>query len=372
MIMTSFFRGIRLALFALLAVSAAARADGPYVIRDAAGKLEAWWVEQAATGAHKRSEAATEGGTLTVPGVGSLPALRVKLRPAADAVPDEVTLAAKSRLFVVADTHGEYEILARMLQRHGVVDAALHWSFGRGHLVILGDVLDRGPHHTEILWLLYALEAEARKAGGAVHLLLGNHEAMVLTGDIRYLHPKYRQTAQVLGVASYSQLLDAQSVLGQWLRSKAAVQKLGGYLCLHGGISPELLARGLSLRQINETVRAVLAGRAPAPGESADRAGFLFGPSGPLWYRGYFPGSGGAAASPADIEQIRMFFDVEKVLVGHTRVPTLSPLFGGAVIAVQVYPRALPDGEVEFEALLIRDGKLFRARADGRTELLQN
>ena len=64
---------------------------------------------------------------------------------------------------------------------------------------MLGDVFDRGPNHLEILWLLYQLEAEAARAGGGVHLVLGNHEAMVLNGDLRYLNAKYADTARVLG-----------------------------------------------------------------------------------------------------------------------------------------------------------------------------
>jgi hypothetical protein len=80
---------------------------------------------------------------------------------------DTVTTRAKAPLFVVADTHGEYEIFADMLIKHRVVDGKLHWSFGRGYLVILGDVFDRGAHHTEILWLIYASYLGTKAAGVA-------------------------------------------------------------------------------------------------------------------------------------------------------------------------------------------------------------
>ena len=33
------------------------------------------------------------------------------------------------------------------------------------------------------------LEAQAQAAGGAVHMVLGNHEVMVMTGDLRYVSP---------------------------------------------------------------------------------------------------------------------------------------------------------------------------------------
>ena len=322
-------------------------------------------------GARKQVIPAAAGSKLLVAAVGSLPAFEVSLRSPALAAPDTVTAGAREALFVVADTHGEYEILAGMLMKQGVVDQALHWKFGRGRLVFLGDVFDRGAHQLEILWWIYALEAQARQAGGAVYLVLGNHEAMALRGDARYLNAKYRETTKLLGVHDYSQLFDAGSVLGQWLRSKPTVLRLNDYLCLHGGISPALVDRGLSLRDINDTVRAVLQGGEAAAGAARERADFLLGESGPLWYRGYFPAeSGQAPPAPADIDRIREHFDVRTILVGHTKVPTITPLYDGRVIAVQVYPRQDSFGNPIFEALLIRDGTSWRAWPDGRIEKL--
>jgi len=360
------------ALSLLLCVRAvAADVDGPYVMRSATGGLESWSVETAADGPHKRVQALGANASVTIPAVDTLPSFTAKLRGPAEVAPDEVTVSARSPLFVVADTHGEFAILALMLQKHRVVDAKLHWSFGRGHLVILGDVFDRGAHQTEILWLIYALEAEARKSGGGVHLVLGNHEAMALHGDLRYLNPKYRLTAQVLGVSSYEQLFSADSVLGQWLRTKPAMIKVNDLLCLHGGVSKELIERGLTLSQVNSTIRAILDERAFISRDEIGRAEFLSGQSGPLWYRGYFAGDWGPAEATADdIRRIREYFGVSRILVGHTRVPTITPLYAGEVIAVQVYPQRDADAVVHFEALLIRDGRLWRAKPGGEIEAL--
>lgn len=344
--------------------------DGPYVMRGASGALEAWWARTTKDGPRKRVEPLASNATVTIPGVGTVPSFKVRLRGPADVAPDEVSVPRNVPLFVVADTHGEFEILVDMLKRHGVLDRRLRWSFGRGHLVILGDMFDRGAHQTEILWLLYALEAEARKAGGGVHVAIGNHEAMVLRGDVRYLNPKYGQTAQVLGVASYSALFAPDSVLGQWLRSKASMIRIGD-LCLHGGVSAELVARGYSLQQVNSTLRAVLDDRTFTSPRDLERAQFLSGEAGPWWYRGYFAnGPKPAAATAEDVRRIREHFAVSRILVGHTRVPAITPLYDGAVIAIQVYPRREPNGETQFEALLARDGKFLRAGPDGQTQEL--
>jgi hypothetical protein len=356
-------------LFApVLTEAAAPAADGPYVLRGADGRYESWNVDLAADGTHKRIESLQPGATLKIPAVGAYPWFNAKLRPPADIAPDVVRTSKGAPLFVVADTHGEYEILAQMLTSQKIVDAKLAWSFGKGHLVIVGDVFDRGPNQLEILWLLYSLEAQAAKAGGGVHLVLGNHETMALRGDLRYLHPKYVESARTLGVTSYSELFPTDSVLGQWLRSKPTVLKIDEFLCLHGGISRALVDRKLSLSDINGAVRDVLGGKVSSA--DAARADFVMSQVGPLWYRGYFVDQPEyPSATAQDVDATLMFFGVKRILVGHTIVPTITPLFDGKVIAVQVYPKR--EGEqVIFESLLIRGGKFFRAKPDGSTQPL--
>ena len=362
---------------AIMCVGAAAQsqiaesqADGPYVVRTAAG-WEARSIEVSPEGAVARVRTLEADATLEVPGVGDVPGFRVELRPPAKAAPDVVATASGAPLFVVADTHGEFAILVEMLRKQGIVDARLEWSFGNGHLVLLGDVFDRGPNQIEILWLIYQLEAAAAKAGGGVHLALGNHEAMVLGGDLRYLNAKYPNTAQVLGVDDYAALFGADSVLGQWLRTKPAAMKINDLLCLHGGISREVVERALTLQQINASLSDVLKGTAMSA-RDRERAAFVIGPRGPLWYRGYFADREGMpGATSQDIDLIRKHFGVNRILVGHTRVSTVTALYEGRVIAVQVYPHRDAAGRPVMESLRIEEGRLFRAKIDGARELLE-
>lgn len=352
-------------------VVAASLQDGPYVIRSVDGQLKARWIESEAESPRVRDRDVKVGDVVTIAAVGALPAFEVKLRGPAKPASDDIEVRAGTTLFVMADTHGEYEIAATLLQRHGVIDQRLRWSFGKGQLAVLGDVFDRGPNQTELLWLLYKLEAEAARAGGGVHLAIGNHESMVLTGDNRYLNPKYPRVASLLGVDNYTSLWNEQSLLGQWLRSKAAMFRIGDYLCLHGGVSPELVDRRLTLGTVNRTVRAALS-EAATPSEQMQ---FVMGESGPLWYRGYFEAvarnAGIPLAQPTDIDRIRERFGVAAILVGHTRVPTVTALYEGRVIAVQVYPhRDQQTQAAVMEALLIEKGQMFRVRADGSREML--
>ena len=91
------------------------------------------------------------------------------------------------RIVAVADIHGAYGAFERILKRAAVIDESLSWTGGSTHLVIVGDVLDRGADSRLALDLIRKLEAEAPESGGRVHLVLGNHEIMNMTGDLRYV-----------------------------------------------------------------------------------------------------------------------------------------------------------------------------------------
>lgn len=348
---------------------AQADADGPYLLPARSDGWTAHWVEPVEEGVQARSEPTAVGSEITIPAVGSVPSFVVQPRGPAETAADEHDMPSEAPLLVLADTHGEYEILVELLRSQGVLDERLAWGFGKGHLVLLGDVFDRGAHQVEILWLIYKLDAEAAAAGGSVHLLLGNHEALVLRGDERYLNPRYLRTAETLGAASYSELFAPETLLGQWLRSRPAVLKLDDLLLLHGGISPEMVERGLSPATINRTVRGVLDGTVDADEELAQ---LVMTSSGPLWYRGYFPSQDAPpAATQADVEASLRHFGVGTILVGHTIVPTVTPLYDGKVIAVQVYPRRDEDtGAAVMEGALRKDGAWYRAGVDGSRQLM--
>ncbi len=94
------------------------------------------------------------------------------------------------RVVAFADVHGAYAELTALLRSVGVVDEDLRWTGGRTHLVSLGDLLDRGADSRKVMDLLMRLQGEAATAGGRVHVVLGNHEAMNVLGDLRYVDPR--------------------------------------------------------------------------------------------------------------------------------------------------------------------------------------
>jgi hypothetical protein len=93
------------------------------------------------------------------------------------------------RVVAIGDLEGAYEKYLDMLRTAGLIDDRGDWIGGRAHLVQLGDVPDRGPNSRAIMDHLMRLERQAQRAGGRVHALIGNHEAMNVEGDLRYVHP---------------------------------------------------------------------------------------------------------------------------------------------------------------------------------------
>jgi hypothetical protein len=91
------------------------------------------------------------------------------------------------RVVAIGDVHGEYDKLVPLLTGIGLTDSNLKWIGGKAHLILCGDLLDRGKKERAVMDLLMRLQQEAKKDGGKVHVLLGNHDVMNLVRDLRYV-----------------------------------------------------------------------------------------------------------------------------------------------------------------------------------------
>ncbi len=191
------------------------------------------------------------------------------------------------RVVALSDVHGAYEPMSKTLVNAGVIDEDGHWVGGETHLVITGDLLDRGPDSRLVMDLLMRLETEAEAAGGKAHLLIGNHEAMNLVGDLRYVareeyaafaadesadereHWFQRDVARAglengdelalrarfdeshpPGFFAHRRAFAADGEYGAWLLTKPLVVVINETAFVHGGLSP--LIAGMGLDGVNE------------------------------------------------------------------------------------------------------------------------
>lgn len=301
------------------------------------------------------------------------------------------------RVVAIGDVHGDFNQLVTVLQAAGVIDRKNKWAGGKTHLVQTGDVLDRGPDSRKAMDLLMELELAAAKAGGAVHALLGNHEAMNLYGDLRYVSKeeyasytngnseqlrdayvnfllddltkkktpaadpeafrKQFNSEHPLGWVEHLQAFGPQGKYGKWLRQHNAIIKINDAVFLHGGIGPKYASK--TIQEINETIRAEL------NDFSKLQTGMTADDEGPLWFRGLAQGA--EAPLSEHVDQVLKNYGVRHMVIGHTPQVAVLPRFGGRVIVIDVGLSKVYGGPPA--ALIIEGGKYYALHRGKKLEL---
>lgn len=258
---------------------------------------------------------------------------------------------------VITDIHGEYNTYINLLKATGIIDKNLNWNFGKGHLVVLGDSFDRGTMVTEVLWHLFGLEKQAAEAGGMVHVLLGNHELLVLGKEISYINEKYKKV-EVISNIKYFDLYSENSVLGKWLRSRPVIMTLNDIIFVHGGISIELVRRNLKIKYINQTFSNKIIGKDEESVCSDEQLLFLSDNKGPLWYRGYFNDK---SFCESRLDSILNFFGKNHIVVGHTTYNDIKTLYNDKIFGVDAGIMNNQSGEM----LIYKNGSFYKAYITG-------
>jgi len=296
------------------------------------------------------------------------------------------------RIVAIGDVHGAYDRMVGILQTTGLIDTRLRWTGGKAHLVQLGDILDRGPDSRKALDLLRKLEVDAPRAGGAVHLLLGNHEAMRMLGDLRYVVdgeykafvsnqsedikrsvaenvPKERREQFLketpLGQVEMMVAFGRQGLYGLWLPTLPVAIKINGVLFLHGGISPA--TADMSCETLNTSAQRELTEDLEKTREDSLHS-LVGGEDGPLWYRGL---AEEPEAFAPKVDDILARQNASTIVIGHTISPTfrIRSRFGGRVFQIDtgMNPAYVPEGRAS--ALEIQKG-VFTAIYSDRRDVL--
>ena len=284
---------------------------------------------------------------------------------------DDYQWEGVERVVAVGDIHGDYDNYMATLRAAGLVDRKGKWSGGETHFVQVGDLPDRGPDTLKIMQHISDLAKQARRKGGRVHSLIGNHEVMNVTGDLRYVHPgeyeafvtrksgalrdryfelytKQLETQEPeafaalpgdfrerweaehpLGWLEHRQAWDprwnADAEYAGWVMDRKIAVRINGSVFVHGGIS--LSYCGNSLQSMTERAVARMKNYDP------DNPGLLEDANGPLWYRG-LSGVDPEASSEA-VDVILERYGARRIVVGHT--PTkgvIWPRYDGRVVQI--------------------------------------
>ncbi len=276
-----------------------------------------------------------------------------------------------ARLVAIGDLHGDLGATRRALRLAGAIDAEDRWSGGRLVVVQTGDRLDRGDDERAILALFDRLVAEARAAGGAVHVLLGNHELMNVAGDLRYVtragFAEYEADAEGAALPPALERLPpfargraiafrpGGAIARSFAEQKVAV-RIGRTVFVHAGLLPAHARRGLDA--LNASVAAYLRGEAPPPED-------LLGEDGPVWTRRFSadPSADDCAAARESLA----ILGAARMVVGHTvQEGGITAYCDGAVHAIDVGMSAHYGGPVEVLEIARGRTRVLRETARAR------
>lgn len=268
--------------------------------------------------------------------------------------------ASYEKTFAVSDLHGRFDLFAAILKAGEVINDNYEWTYGNNHLVINGDIFDRGADVLPILWLIYKLEFEAKAAGGMVTTILGDHEELVMRDNLKYTYAKYNTLSQRAMNMTYGKMWGLTNVMGNWLRSKNTIQIVGENLYVHAGLSKAFMEREETIPEINELVaKSIYLTKEERKKQFPNIADFLYSDSynGPLWYRGMVKtGSDYSPIKDADVQTLLDEYNVERIIVGHTENSRVKYTYSGKVYDICVnHPKAF---EKETRAVLIKDGEI--------------
>ena len=271
--------------------------------------------------------------------------------------------AMPEKIIAISDIEGCFKEFKDFLIANKVMDKHYKWTFGKGHLVTVGDFFDRGLQVTQTLWLIYSLEEQAEKAGGKVHFILGNHDLMNMNNDFRYVRKKYLENAKLIG-QEYFDFYKPNTELGRWLATKNILEKIGDYIFVHAGISKEVSDLNMGVEGINMYARGYyFHNREAALGtDPIGKTIYMFGKS-PMWYRGY----GKETIDKAEFAAIAQNMKAKKFVIGHTVHESVTYLMDKQVIDLDVlHAKGITQG------LLIENGQEYMIDIHGQKSAIKD
>ena len=168
--------------------------------------------------------------------------------------------------FLIGDLHGHYYEFVSILLDAELVDKDLKWIGGTHKLWLVGDFFDRGPDGIGCVDLTMRLQQEAKRAGGEVNSVIGNHDISLLSA---YLIPDkmtdgpfgtFLQDWQRAGNPEDLERLTPQHV--EWLTNLPAMVLIDDCLLIHA--DAELyLEYGSTVEEVNQRFYDIMRGDNP-------------------------------------------------------------------------------------------------------------
>lgn len=255
--------------------------------------------------------------------------------------------APRDRIVAVGDVHADLDALLRILMGAELVDADGRWVGAGCHLVLVGDLVDRGADSVATTHYVMDLQAQAAARGDRVDALLGNHELLVAAGDFAFAHPGELEALASFrygGRFGLAAVFAGNGPWARWLRSRPAVLKVGSAVFVHAG--PDARMLDLTLARINHGLQAAIARLQGAEPFAADPSSWCADPDGQalMWSRVLMVGRRPPwhlLQTAATLRQVLSHLQADLMVAGHSptaaidfRVAWPHPDFGQAVAVI--------------------------------------
>ena len=244
--------------------------------------------------------------------------------------------------FVMGDIHGHPERLIELLRNAGLIGAHHAWTGADSALWLLGDLTDRGPDGIGVIETVRRLQGEAAAAGGAVNVLLGNHDILLVAASpfCAAAGPRATPVFQSDWLYNGGRDHDLQRLTADhaaWLMSLPAMALMQDHLLIHAD-ALIYADYGASIPEVNQTISRMLHSRDPVVwdrlfGDFCQRLAFA-----------------DAQDGVANAESMLRRFGGRRILHGHTPIPLVT----GQPAAAVREPLAYADGRC-----LNLDGGIF-------------
>ncbi len=253
----------------------------------------------------------------------------------------------KGKIVAIGDVHADPVALLNALINQKVLDKDGNFIAESIDLVLLGDFADKGPDTRAVWDIISYISLRARANNSRVHSLFGNHDSVILMGNLTRMKEedlnkfKVFDEDPVVGVKRALLEEPYRSMMQSW----KSMVKIGDFIFVHGGIDDFILEYSPSQinYEVHEYVKAQqnyielsLQGHTEDPPEipwhlkpwTFDSPNPM--PDNPLWTRE-------AAKERMSKEKMKELLDhlgAKRMVVGHTPTQSseIEEALGGLVI----------------------------------------
>lgn len=264
-----------------------------------------------------------------------------------------------NKIIAVGDLHGDYKIFIKILEMTKLIDSNGNWVGKDTYVVQVGDTLDgKRPDVTpdkefldesgeiELMRYIIQLDSQAKRFGGRVISLLGNHELYpyylkddphflkdyVKTKDIQTLKEKFNGADRL---KFFQPGKEGANLLS---RTRPLLIQLGEFLFIHGSITNKLIKYGLdsngkvNISKINEQTSKWLSGKGKIPKYLEDTTS-----ENPVFSRMYSSDQDFNKSECDKIsKQLSYFNNVNYVVMGHSRYKNINATCQNKLIRTDV------------------------------------